>query len=478
MNQAPLTFDSRIVASTPRVAVAKRLGRIVVGLLLACGLFLLGWYAREQWQAQQSREALPAASDVGTTDRDAVAVTVEPVLRTSVQRTIEAVGTLHGFEEMAVSAKVDGRVVSVRHDVADRVAPGELLIEVDWTDFELAERQAARALEVELTKLGLDAPPSAAIDLNTIPSVEQATARLELALAREQRIRQLAQSRAATVEDVERAISELRVAQAELEHQKLQARSGLAAIKLRQAALDMAAQQKQDTRVFVPRPVLPVPGTVQIVYAITRRGVSEGSMVRMGTELFRLVIDDVLKLRVQVPERHANDVRVGQQADVSTAASTESAIGEVTKVNPAIDPATRTLEVELRILNQSHHLRPGGFAKAAIATRVDDGSVTVPSTAIVNFAGVTKIFLVEGDHVREAHVTLGIQQADRVEVLSPDLPESALVVTSGQTVLADGSRVRIRSSDSREGMDSPTSTSGGAPTDSRDAVDLLSGEAR
>ncbi|MFO0947914.1 MAG: HlyD family efflux transporter periplasmic adaptor subunit [Planctomycetota bacterium] len=79
-----------------------------------------------------------------------ISVTVEPVELRSVQRAIEAVGTLHGYEEVLLSAKVGGRVRKILHDVGDRVTSGESLLEIDPTDYELAARQAEKALQVEL----------------------------------------------------------------------------------------------------------------------------------------------------------------------------------------------------------------------------------------------------------------------------------------------------------------------------------------
>src|SRR5262249_32645453 len=129
-------------------------------------------------------------------DAAAVAVTVEPVAHRPVQRTIEAVGTLHAFEEVSISARVEGRVRKLHHDVADRVQPCDLLLEVDPTDYTLSVQQAERALQVELAKLGLEQPPGEGVDLGTVPSVMMARTRLENARLRHERVRQLTSSRA------------------------------------------------------------------------------------------------------------------------------------------------------------------------------------------------------------------------------------------------------------------------------------------
>jgi multidrug efflux pump subunit AcrA (membrane-fusion protein) len=137
-------------------------------------------------------------------------------------------------------------------------------------------------------------------------------------------------------------------------------------------------------------------------------------------------------------------VRVDQRADVYTSAYREPFPGKVTRINPAIDPKNRTFEVEILVPNNEGHLKPGGFAKTAILASVDDLAPTVPLESIVQFAGVTKIFVVVDGRAQEIQVTLGTQATEWVEIASPRLAEGSQVVTSGQTAIASGSSVTIR----------------------------------
>src|SRR5690606_19015966 len=90
--------------------------------------------------------------------------------------------------------------------------------------------------------------------------------------------------------------------------------------------------------------------------------------------------------------------------------------GIVRRINPSVSQSTRTFEVEVLIPNADGLLKPGGFAKAAIAIRVDPTGVTVPVDAVVTFAGITKIFLMKDGKAREVRVTTGVQQTDWVEI--------------------------------------------------------------
>jgi RND family efflux transporter MFP subunit len=411
---------------------------VVAVLVVAGGAWL--YAANKERQAKE-----PWPSDRANTTRDsAVVVTAEPVTIRPVQRTVEAVGTLHGYEEVTLSAKVDGRVRKINHEVADRVAPGELLLEIDPTDYELTVRQAEKALSVELARLGLDEPPGPKADVSQIPSVVQAQVRVEKARGTLERM-QAARS-GVSVEDMAEKKAEVRVTQAEHENQVLLAKTGLATIRLKQEALAIARQQLRDTEVRVPTPGPDTPSCADgVKYAITQRPVAIGTSVKSGGEVFKLAIVHTLKLRAPVPERYGAEVKAGQKALVTTASHSEPCEGVVGRINPAVDPLTRTFEVEILISNPKDELKPGGFAKTAILTRLDTDATTVPLESPVTFAGITKIFLVDDGRAREVQVTLGVQQTGWVEVMKPALPPGALIVTSGQSAIADQTPVTLRS---------------------------------
>src|SRR5437870_668205 len=124
-------------------------------LRIICRAVLLGLAALAVAGCNNSREKLPPEAAGSHADAGAVTVTVSPVSFQPVQRIVGVVGTLHGYEEISLGAKVAGRVRKIAHDMADRVKPGELLLEIDPTDYQLNVRQAQRSLQVELAKLGL-----------------------------------------------------------------------------------------------------------------------------------------------------------------------------------------------------------------------------------------------------------------------------------------------------------------------------------
>lgn len=451
--QSPASSDpvdedlGRSLPDRPLSAIKPRRRRKILGVLLTMMVLALGaaWFFGPG--REDKREGLPDIVPVMGREDGAIPVTIEPVRFRPVQRTVEAVGTLHGFEEVNLSAKVEGRIRKVDHDMADRVKPGELLIEIDPTDYLLSVQQAEGALQVELAKLGLKELPGPTFDLAKVPTVEQAHARLDNAQAKMDRQRRLLTSRAVSTEEFDNITSDFRSAQAEFSNQQMMARAGLATIQMKQTMLAVARQQMKDTEVHAPTPTHPVPGAgANITYAIIQRSVSEGTHVKPGAEVCRLVLDQTLKLRVPVPECHSAEVKEGQHAQVTSAAYAKPFEGTLTRVNPSVDPTTRTFDVEIQIPNPDGKLKPGGFAKAAIFTRLEHEAATVPLSALVTFAGVTKIFLAEHGRARAVPITLGLQTTEWVEIATPALPRHAEVVTSGQTLLATNTPVVVRES--------------------------------
>ena len=84
-----------------------------------------------------------------------VPVTVAPLERKTVERTVNVVGSLRGWEQVTVGSKRIGSVHKVLHDMGDRVQPGEPLVELEPIDAQLAYNQAQSKYLAELMKLDI-----------------------------------------------------------------------------------------------------------------------------------------------------------------------------------------------------------------------------------------------------------------------------------------------------------------------------------
>jgi membrane fusion protein (multidrug efflux system) len=436
-----------IVPEVPLAAPKRRwLGKLIWAFAILLVLGASGALIGERFQ-RPDKETLPPQTGLSERDPAAVPVTVTPVAYRSVQRSVEAIGTLYGYEEVSIAAKVDGRVRKIHHEVSDAVKPGDLLVEFDPTDYELLLGQAEKSLRVDLVRLGVDElPKGTKFDVEKLPVVMQARERLNNAKLRYERIRVLAHDGAVTAEEFSDKTADYRAAEAEYRNQILTARSLVATAEMKREGLAIARQQLKDMTIKVPEPLQRVPGMEDGVrYVVSQRSVSEGSFVKTGTEVYKLVIDRMLKLRVLVPERYSNEIQRGQSVQVLTAAHPEPFTGLVVRINPTVDTVNRTFQVEIQVPNPQGKLKPGSFAKASILTRQDSTVATVPLEALTAFAGITKIFVVEDGRAKEVRVELGTQNTEWVEVITNTvLPQGAQVITSGQTALADGTPVAVR----------------------------------
>jgi len=438
---------------------------IPLGLAAAVGCALLMFLGGGHLHG---RGTSPAAGRRQAVDdqRPAVAVTVGEVTQRAVERRVRIVGTFHGHDEADVAAKVEGRVVRIRHDVGDVVRPGDVLLEIDDTEYRLAVDEAQCSLDLELAKLGLHEIPGDDFDVHGLPTVVKARREATNAKSKFERRRGVKQFN--TAEELDQLEAEFEIAQANHDQMLLEADSTLATVRHRQAVLATAGRKLAETMIRVPLPSaerldvvrdwLPTPRrsageAPKVEYVVSSRQVSEGELVRTSAgTLFHLVMDQPLKLLAAVPERHVGELAIGQTVEIAVEAyPSESFQGQLSRLNPTVDSASRTFEIEVLVANKERRLRSGSFAKGEVITRHDAEALTVPEESLVSFAGVTKVFVVEDDQAIAVPVEVGegieVPGDDRVEhwvEVVAELEPRSLVVTSGQTQLTDGAAVRVR----------------------------------
>jgi multidrug efflux pump subunit AcrA (membrane-fusion protein) len=400
----------------------------------------------------------PKAADTGAKTGEQVPVTVAALAPATLTRTVPVVGTLDPFKDVMLAPKVDGRVLRVARDTGDVVMPGDVLLELDTRDYQLEVEVARRGLEAELARLELTDLPDPAADpeklVEKVPSVVKAQATLEEAGRKVEQQKTLFDRGVGSKEDYAVVAAERKVAEANLRQTKTESRAALAGTRRLKANLEQAEQRLRDAVLRAPVPddwaawaAVVGPGATPLRYTVASRMVWEGEMVRSMPEknVFRLVIAHVLKLRAAVPEKHAPDVKIGQAVVVRVDAHDHPFPGVVTRVSPTVDTLNRTFQVEVEVPNcdAAARLKPGTFARAEIETRTDTGVLAVPPGAVVTFAGVTKVFVADGDKAKAVEVQLGQRAREWVEVIGP-VPPGAKVITSGFSQLVDGSPIRIR----------------------------------
>ncbi|MGC8763625.1 MAG: efflux RND transporter periplasmic adaptor subunit [Acidobacteriota bacterium] len=179
---------------------------------------------------------------------------------------------------------------------------------------------------------------------------------------------------------------------------------------------------------------------------VAERNVSPGDYVEnmSGPPMFRIVDNRLFDLTVSVPSSEIHRVAPGQTLRFTTDAVPDRTFeGHVAYVNPAADPASRTVAVRAEVPYAEGLLRSGLFVKGTLLCGVREKVLLLPREALLSWdasSGTAEVFVVEGGRARRTSVRTGESSPGGVEVVS-GLAEGAVVVTRGAFNLQDGDRV-------------------------------------
>jgi RND family efflux transporter MFP subunit len=373
--------------------------RCILSLMLAATLAGCGEHAQARQQS--------AAAKAGTAQpRKVQLVKVE---RRKLARSVQVSGTLAADEQVTVSAKVSGRLESIAVDLGTAVKRGQAIAQLEPTDYRLRAEQALSALGQARALLGL--PPEgdgdeSKVDVDATSLVRQAQASYEEARANFERNKSLLDQRLIAVADFDTAKAAFLRAETAVATARDEIRNRQATVRQRSFELRAARQQLADTVVRSP-----LDGVVQQRLALA------GEYLQAGAGVATIVNVDPLRLRADVPERDAPQVHVGQEVRVTVDGVAQVQQGKVARLAPALSEQNRTLAIEAEIANPGT-LRPGSFARAEIAIDGGDEVAVVPQSALLSFAGIDKLIVVEHGKAVEKPVVTGRHQDEWVEIVS------------------------------------------------------------
>jgi RND family efflux transporter MFP subunit len=326
---------------------------------------------------------------------DEVEVRTAPVRRGAILRRIEAPGSLLPRRESKIGTEVTGRIDHIFVDEGDHVDAGAPLFQIDPEPYQIALRQAQAALDHA--------------------KAERAQVESDLARARELDKRQI-------------------VSKQELD--KLSTFLAVARSAERQATEQVAlAQHKLDrTLVHAPYPA-----------SIAARLEDEGTTALSQPQTIILVLHESgeLEARATIPESRLALVRQGDPALIHVAGVPAPIQTEVFAVGDAIDPATRTYTVKMRVPNPDGSLKAGVFAEVEIMPRSKLDALLVPREAIRSEDGQAQVFTVQDGVARALTVTLGVVSESEAEILQGVRVDTPVIVGTPASQVAPGTRVRV-----------------------------------
>ncbi len=296
-------------------------------------------------------------------------------------------------------------------DIGDKVKDGQLLVEIDHArarsgafDQALAQRSQAEAALV------------------------QSKANRELSQANLQRYKQLAPSGV--------------VSMAELDQRQAMASVDEASVSVAQASI--AAQQANIRRLVqlksFARVTAPFGGTV------TQRTVETGALVSAGNgqPMYRVAAMDPARIFTQVPQDVAPGVRAGVAATVSVREYPgRTFTGTVARASGELDPATRTMNTEIRIPNPDGALMAGMYAQVAFTLPSPHRVFEIPSTAVSSDAHGSRVAVVDdASEIKLVPIVIERDTGASVEVAS-GLTGTERVVKLASAQFFDGKRVEV-----------------------------------
>ncbi|MEK6323932.1 MAG: efflux RND transporter periplasmic adaptor subunit [Acidobacteriota bacterium] len=352
--------------------------------------------------------------------REPRAVKVANVSEISMEQTVTVTGTLAAYDQATVSAKVPGRMKSMAVDLGSVVRQGQIIAQIEQQDYQLRLQQAEAALAQARARVGL--PPEGKddrIDPEKTGTVRQAQALLDDAKLKLERAENLFHRGVLAKAQLDGAEAEYKVALSRYQDAVEEIRNRQALVVQRRSELEIARQQLADSSIYAP-----FNGIVQ------EKRASIGEYLAAGAPLVNVVRMDPLRLRAEVPERESRNVHVGQQVRVSLEGDSNVYTGKIARISPTITAQNRVLIVEAEVPNNGQ-LRPGSYARAEIVSANNSVVLGVPANAVVTFAGIDKVILVQDGKAVERPITLGRRTGDWAEVLSGLKTGDAVVINPG-----------------------------------------------
>ena len=321
--------------------------------------------------------------------------------------TVTANGTLAAFDQTTVSVKVPGRVKTIAVDLGSVVSKGQVIAQLDSEDYRLRVQQSEASLAQARARLGL-APDGTDhnVDPEKTATVRQARAVLDEARVARDRAAKLVEQGVIAKAEFDTATATFKVAEGRYQDAYEEIRNRQGVLAQRRSEVALARQQLKDTAV-----VAPLDGIVQ------EKRTSSGEYLAAGTAVVNIVRMDPLRLRAEIPERESHTVKPGQNVRVTVDGDSNVYVGQIMRLSPVIAEQTRILVVEADVRNNGK-LRPGSFAHAEIVTNDSKMAVTVPNNAIVTFAGIEKVLVVQNGKALEKPVTTGRRNGEFTEIVS------------------------------------------------------------
>lgn len=373
---------------------------IIVLLFFLAGFFLFRW-----WQGR----LLPSYEVVSS-----------PLIQTVV-----ASGRVEKVSRTQIGSEITGVVLERLVQEGDRVSRGDVLLILKSDEISAQVRQA----EAELKELATTRRPQAEVDL--------ANAKVQLEQAQREAVRRRnTELGILSAEEREKSIEAERLARNNLESARLKVASlapdKVEEIKLRER---LAVLQAQLSRTKI---------RAEVSGIILTRNVEPGDLVQPSQTLFTIALDGATEIRVPFDERNLPLLALQQKAAVIADAYPDQPFpAHINFIAPSIDAQRGTVDVRLTVDPVPDFLRQDMTISVNVETNKRERTLVIPNDALSSISGNKAMVILVRDRKIQRHpITLGLRGLVMSEVVA-GLKEGDHVLTDAESVLKDGTRVRI-----------------------------------
>jgi membrane fusion protein (multidrug efflux system) len=296
------------------------------------------------------------------------------------------------------------------------VKPGQLLVEIDHTEYVHAVNRAKANL--------------AAARADVLR--QEATVRnAKLTLGR---MRALIKDQFVSQQDLDTAQVNFDMAAAQLE--SLRAQVNQLAVALQQAETNLAYSYiRAPFAGYIAERNLD-PGAYVTSTTASTSTTARGILTLHEIEPVRIMLD--------VVEKDVPLVKVGQRAEVRAEAYPDRVfVGQVTRILQALNPATRSMTIEVDLPNPDHLLKGGMFARVEVVVGRHANAVQIPIDALTRLEEHQYVYIVREGKAQQVNVEAGVRSGNRIEI-TKGLDGTEQVIVSGKDLVSNGVPVQAR----------------------------------
>lgn len=340
-------------------------------------------------------------------------------------QTVVASGRVEKVSRTQIGSEITGVVLERLVQEGDRVSRGDVLLVLKSDEISAQVRQA----EAELEELATTRRPQAEVDL--------ANAKVQLEQAQREAVRRRnTELGILSAEEREKSIEAEKLARNNLESARLKVAS-LAPDKVEETKLRerLAALQAQLAKTKI---------RAEVSGIILTRNVEPGDLVQPSQTLFTIALDGATEIRVPFDERNLPLLALQQKASVITDAYPDQPFpAHINFIAPSIDAQRGTIDVRLTVDPVPDFLRQDMTVSVNVETNKRERTLVIPNDALSSISGNKAMVILVRDRKIQRHpITLGLRGLVMSEVVA-GLKEGDHVLTDAESVLKDGTRVRI-----------------------------------